>query len=70
MLPTSLPELPKPSRNLNSSVKPELLNLKFLYKDSKNNVLDVLALIGEFRPGNKNIWAVFDEESDFLGPRT
>ena len=26
--------------------------------------------IGEFRPGNKTIYAVFDEESYFLGPRT
>jgi len=26
MVPTSLPELPKPTRNLNSSIKPEFLN--------------------------------------------
>ena len=31
MIPTSLPELPKPTRNLDSSVKPEFLNPKFLY---------------------------------------
>ena len=26
--------------------------------------------IGEFTPGNKTIYIVFDEESDFSGPRT
>ena len=25
--------------------------------------------MGELRPGNKTIWVVFDEESEFLGPR-
>ena len=34
-----------------------------------NNFSDILTWIGEFRPGNKTIWVVFDEESDFLGPR-
>ena len=29
-----------------------------------------MTLIGEFRPGNKTIWVVFDEESYFSGPRT
>ena len=24
----------------------------------------------EFTPGNKTIWVVFDEESEFSGPRT
>jgi len=28
-----------------------------------------LTWIGEFRPGNKAIYVVFDEESDFLHPR-
>ena len=32
MLPTSLPELPKPTRELNSTVKPEFLNPKSLYE--------------------------------------
>ena len=26
--------------------------------------------IGEFKPRNKTIWVVFDEESEFSGPRT
>ena len=26
----------------------------------------ILTWIGEFRPGNKTIWVVFDEESDFF----
>ena len=26
----------------------------------------ILAWIGEFRPGNKTMWVVFDEESDVL----
>ena len=26
--------------------------------------------MGEFNPGNKTIYVVFDEESDFSGPRT
>ena len=30
----------------------------------------MLTRICEFRPGNKTIWVVFDEESDFLGPGT
>ena len=30
----------------------------------------MLTWMGEFRPGNKTIWVVFDEESDFSGPRT
>ena len=29
----------------------------------------ILAWIGEFRPGKKTIWVVFDEESDVVGPR-
>ena len=29
----------------------------------------MLTWIGEFRPGNKTIWVVFDEESDVLGRR-
>ena len=30
----------------------------------------MLTWIGEFRPGNKSIWVVFDEESECSGPRT
>ena len=26
--------------------------------------------MGKFRPRNKTVYVVFDEESDFLGPRT
>ena len=29
----------------------------------------MLTQIGEFRPGNKTIWVVFDDECDVLGPR-
>ena len=29
-----------------------------------------MTCIGEFIPGNKTIWVVFDEESEFSGPRT
>ena len=36
----------------------------------KNKLHDILTWIGEFTPGNKTIWVVFDEESDFSGPRT
>lgn len=25
--------------------------------------------MGEFRPGNKTVWVVFDEESECLGPK-
>ena len=32
--------------------------------------LNMLAWIVEFRPGNKTIWVVFDEESEFVCPRT
>ena len=35
----------------------------------KNMFPDVVTWIGEFRFGNKTTWVVFDEESDFLGPR-
>jgi len=34
-----------------------------------NKRLDILTWIGEFRPENKTIWVVVDEESDWLGPR-
>ena len=30
----------------------------------------MLTWIFDFRPGNKTIYAVFDEESEFSGPRT
>ena len=30
----------------------------------------ILTCIGEFQPGNKTIYVVFDEESEFSGPRT
>ena len=30
----------------------------------------MLTWIYEFRPGNKTIYVVFDEESEFSGPRT
>ena len=30
----------------------------------------MLTWIVEFRPGNKTIWIVVDEESEFSGPRT
>jgi len=29
----------------------------------------MLTWLGEFRPGNKTIYIVFDKESDCLGPR-
>ena len=29
----------------------------------------MLTWIDEFRPGNKTIWVVFDEESELLGPK-
>ena len=35
MIPTGLPDLSKPSRDLNSSSKPEFLNPMFLYKIEK-----------------------------------
>ena len=69
-LPIINPDLPIPSRDLNSSIQPELLNPKFLHKSPKKYVLDILTLIGEFRHGNKTIYPVSDEESDFSGPRT
>ena len=31
---------------------------------------DICTWIYEFRPGNKTIYVVFDEESEFSGPRT
>ena len=31
----------------------------------KNKCLEILTWVGEFRPGNKTIYTVFDEESDF-----
>ena len=31
----------------------------------KNQFLEILTWIGEFRPGNKTIYTVVDEESDF-----
>ena len=39
-------------------------------KQSKNKFGGILTCIGEFQPGNKTIYVVFDEESEFSGPRT
>ena len=39
-------------------------------KHVKHRCPYIMTWIGEFRPGNKTIWVVFDEESVFLGPRT
>ena len=39
-------------------------------RQSKHINVEILTWIGEFRPGNKTVWVVFDEESDVLGPRT
>ena len=37
-----------------------------LIKNTLNNkFLEILTWVGEFRPGNKTIYTVFDEESDF-----
>ena len=39
-------------------------------KNTLNNYFyDILTWIGEFRPGNKTAYVVFDEESDLLGRR-
>ena len=35
----------------------------------KNKKSDILTWMVEFTPGNKTIWVVFDEESEFSGPR-
>ena len=35
----------------------------------KHEFPDILTWIGEFRPGNKTIYVVFDEESGCLDPR-
>ena len=43
---------------------------KLIKNRLKHDVPDILTWIGEFRLGNKTIWVVFDEASDFLGPRT
>ena len=43
---------------------------RFEKKTLKHKCHAILTWIGEFRPGNKTIWVVFDEESDVLGPRT
>ena len=36
----------------------------------KNIFLEILTWVDEFRPGNKTIYVVFEEESEFSGPRT
>ena len=36
----------------------------------KHRLRGILTCIGEFQPGNKTIYVVFDEESEFSGPRT
>ena len=43
------------------------MNKKDLLQDKCGGIL---TWIREFRPGNKTIYVVFDEESDFSGPRT
>ena len=39
-------------------------------KKSRKKKRYILTCIGEFQPGNKTIYVVFDEESEFSGPRT
>ena len=39
-------------------------------KQLKHKFSGILTCIGEFQPGNKTIYVVFDEESEFSGPRT
>ena len=63
MVPTSLPELPKPSMSPGKSQKLTFSNPKILFHG-------ISTWIFEFRPGNKTIYVVFDEESEFSGPRT
>ena len=57
-------ELANPGQNI------QKLMFQIFISKSENQLLDILALIGEFRPENKTIWAAVHEESDFLGPRT
>ena len=45
------------------------MSLYILLKGPLRRDPDILPWIGEFRPGNKTVWVVFDEESDFLGLR-
>ena len=54
----------KPIENLTKNLA------KCLKNHFKNICWGILTCIGEFQPGNKNIYVVFDEESEFLGPRT
>ena len=69
MVPTSLPELPKPSRTPGKSEKPELQNPIFYRTIKKHKNQCILTWIYEFDPRNKTIYVVFDEESEFSGPR-
>ena len=69
MVPTSLPELPTPSRTSGESSKPYFQNLKLFINIKNAQLLDILIWFGEFMLGNKTIWVVFDEKSDDLGSR-
>ena len=71
MDPTSLPDLPKPSRTSGKSQKPQfqIPNFQRIIREQIFIFL-ILTCIGEFQPGNKTIYVVFDEESEFSGPRT
>ena len=44
--------------------------IRCLKNRSKNQLRGISTWIYEFRPGNKTIYVVFDEESEFSGPRT
>ena len=59
-----------PSRPLYPHLKTQIFVQEFPPEFSENHVLYILTWICEFRLGNKTIWVVVDEESDFLGPRT
>ena len=37
---------------------------RLIKNTSKHKFLEILTWVGEFRPGNKTIYTVFDEESD------
>ena len=42
MVPTSLPELPKPSKTLGKSQQPQFLNPKLLRQDEEKHLISLL----------------------------
>ena len=64
MLPSSLPELPKPSKLPRNYPKPTFTNPETSQTNTKHQYPHILTWMEDSRPGNKTIWVKFYIETD------